>query len=151
MPDSVFKKFILSIVIGLVCLIVAVISVAVYKDVQMFFLSVVIASGMFVKSFLMYYRFKNGNFVTIKGECIKISGALFAKYKKVDIKTEKERLTLFLPKDIKIALNETYNFYFKKKVWEITPVYNKYITTKLNSDNFLGLDFVCDSENSENT
>jgi len=151
MPDSVFKKFIVSIIIGLVCFMVGIVSLVLYRDNKMFFLSIVITAGMLTKGFLIYFQFKKGNFVTIKGKCTKVSGVLFAKYKTVYIETDEETLTLYLPKDVKILQDETYNFYFKKKPCEITPIYNKYITSKLNSDNFLGCEYIDDSEKSKRT
>ena len=63
MPDSVFKKFIVSIIIGLVCFMVGIVSLVLYRDNKMFFLSIVITAGMLTKGSLIYFQFKKGNFV----------------------------------------------------------------------------------------
>lgn len=138
MPNVILKKLVGSIAIGCGCLLVGIVSIAAYHDIKMFMLSLVITAGLFIKGFLICKQFKSGNYITITGNCIKISRTLFVKYKTVYVETAEDTIELYLPKDVKISTNETYVFYFKKKPSETTMIINNYITSRLNTDNFLG-------------
>lgn len=142
MPNVIFKKIVVGILIGVGCLFIGLISCVLYRDFKMLMLSLIIASGMAIKSVLLYMRFKKNNFITITGVCSNVTRKLFTRYKTVEIITEEDKQVLYLPKDTKLSLNETYSFYFSKKPSDTTMIFNQYITSRLNIGNFLGYEKV---------
>ena len=151
MPEVIFKKFAGGILVGGGCLIAGVISFIAFGDYKLFLLSLILSAGVFIKAWLIYYRFKNHKYVTVIGTCISVSRPFLAKDKRVEIETEEENFSVYVPKDTKITVNESYTFYFAKRPEKVSGVMNQYLTSKLNTDNFLGCERKVQNQNSCDT
>ncbi len=145
MPEVIFKKFIMSILIGAGCLCGGIIGIIVSHDTKLLMLSLIIFAGMLIKGAMIYYRFKKDRYVKIIGKVSSINRQLFASHKNVEIETEKGLIKLYLPKETKIKPEHTYCFYFTKDTGKSPMIVNNYITAKLNTDNFIGCEEVEDN------
>lgn len=150
MPDVIFKKIIGGILIGIGCFVVGIINFIAYNDQKLFFLSLILSLGIFLKAWLTHKRFKNNEFIKIVGVCTNVTRTLFSSNKTVEILSEDETLKLYLPRETKISVNKTYAFYFAKKPEDTPVIINQYITSKVNMDNFLGCERMEDVSESLN-
>lgn len=146
MPEVIFRKFIISILIGAGCLCSGIIGKVAYHDTRIVILSALIFVGMMVKAGMIYYRFKKGKYTKITGRVISISRQLFASNKNIEVETDDGTIKLYLPKDIKIKPEKTYCFYFVKDTAKTPVIVNDYITAKLNTDNFIGCEEIADDK-----
>ncbi len=147
MPEVIFKKFIISILIGAGCLCAGIIGIIVSHDTKLLMLSLIIFAGMLIKGGMIYYRFKKDRYVKIIGKVSSVSRQLFASHKNVEVETDEGLIKLYLPKEVKIKPEHTYCFYFIKDTAKTPVIVNNYITAKLNTDNFIGCEEVEQSEN----
>ena len=138
MPEVIFKKFIVSILIGMGCLCGGIIGMSAYHDTRLFVLSVIIFIGAAVKAGVIYYRFKKNRYIKIIGTVSNVSRQLFASNKSVEVETDEGTIKLYLPKEVKIKPEKRYCFYFYKDTGKSPVIINNYITAKLNTDNFIG-------------
>lgn len=138
MPDTIFKKFVGGILLGVGCLLVGIVSFIAYGDVMLLCLSAIVSAGLSLKAWMLYRRFRNNRFIKIVGVCTSVSRPLFSKTKLVEIQAGGETLRVYLPKETKIAVNKTYVFYFAKKSEELPKLISQRFANKINADNFLG-------------
>lgn len=138
MPEVIFKKFIVSILIGVGFLCGGVIGMVTYHDTPLLMLSVIIFIGAVVKDGVIYYRFKKNRYIKIVGTVLTVNKPLFVSNKSVEVETDEGTIKLYLPKEVKIKLEKRYCFYFSKDTGKSPVIINNYITAKLNTDNFIG-------------
>lgn len=142
MPEVIFKKFIVSILIGMGCLCGGIIGMAAYHDSRLFVLSVIIFIGAVVKGGVIYIRFKKNRYIKIIGTVSNVTRQFFASNKSVEVETDEGTIKLYLPKEVKLKSEKTYCFYFFEDAGKSPFVVNDYITAKLNTDNFMGCELV---------
>lgn len=140
-PLPLRQKMLFSVLIGVVCFSVGGVIFIYTKDRIMLYLSFAVLAFSIIKSINLFLILRNKKYDVIEGMCTVIVPKPLRKVRKVEIiDNEGNNHSLYLNKQSKLKIGQSYRFYFKKTESILTG--NEYFDTALNSDSFLGYESI---------
>lgn len=147
---SLRRKLLLTVLLGLLCLLIGFAIYLFANDRITFYLSIAICIFSLYKVIMLYYTIIKHKYETVDGTCVSIIPKLFRKYRKIKIMDDNgTESTLLLNKHSKIKIGTRYRFYFKTS--NNIKIGNEYIDSALSSDCFLGYEELSEEKHSGNT
>ncbi len=143
-PAPLRSKIIITMLIGLGCLILGVAYFFMAHDTIFLCLSGIIFVVSIVKALGYFNIAKKKQYETVVGTCVFIAPVMLRKFMKIKIMdAEGVETTVNLRKGSKLKIGEKYCLYFKRNTTRI--VESDFIETMLATDNFLGFEVFDDT------
>jgi len=138
-PRILLQKLLITILIGVGCLLVGAAYFLFCRDMMFLFLSLAVFTGAIVKAVTLYFLIEQGKYEEIEGICIGISAKPMRRYRKIRIMDNSGIESSFLlAKQTHIKIGNRYRFYFKQTS---RPIFgSEYLDASLAGDAFLGLE-----------
>ena len=137
MKNIILKRTITLAAISTLCLVVGIAYGIASGDKILMIMSVIICSVNLYKIWDIRRIEKKNKYVLISGKCIGSAYNLVGRYRTYKIQSTEDELEISVPKNVKLAINKYYDFYFK----EMNPIMleeSRWLRNKLLSENFLG-------------
>lgn len=145
-PAPLKRKLILTVSVGILCLLIGIAMSVYSKDNMMLVLSLAVFGISAYKAYTVYRVASKQEYETVEGICISVIPKPMQRFRKIKIKdSDGNETTLLLNKQSKIKIGERYRFYFKKTT-RVT-LGSDYLDTALSSDCFLGYEAVVEQKN----
>ncbi len=136
-PALLKRKVLLTMLVGMGCLLIGTALCIFSKDTIILFLSLAVFGISSFRAFTIYRLISKKEYEVIEGICVGIIPKLLGRYRKIKIMdNDANESTLLLNKQSKIRIGGKYRFYFKKTT-RLT-LGNEYFDTAMASDCFLG-------------
>ncbi len=136
-PPLLKRKILLTVLVGIGCLLVGIAMCVFSKDTMMLFLSLAVCGFSFFKAYTMYHVVAKNEYEVVEGTCINYyKSSARSKLRIMMVMS----LTLLLAKQSKIKIGDRYRFYFKNTT-RVT-LGNEYFDSALSSDCFLGYEAI---------
>ena len=140
-PAPLKRKLILTVLVGILCLLIGIAMSVYSKDNMMLVLSLAVFGISAYKAYTFYRIASKEEYEVVEGICISVIPKPMQRFRKIKIKdSDGNETTLLLNKQSKIKIGERYRFYFKKTT-RVT-LGSDYLDTALSSDCFLGYEMV---------
>ena len=145
-PAPLKRKLILTVSVGILCLLIGIAMSVYSKDNMMLVLSLAVFGVSAYKAYTFYRIASKEEYEAVEGICISVIPKPMQRFRKIKIKdSDGNETTLLLNKQSKIKIGECYRFYFKKTT-RVT-LGSDYLDTALSSDCFLGYEAVAEHKN----
>lgn len=136
-PFPLRRKFYITGLLGLLCLLIGIAVYFFSKDRTMLLLSGVVCILCILRAYSIFRIITDEQYETVEGTCVGIMPKPLRKYRKVRIMDDEgNESSLLLNKQSKVKIGYRYRFYFKKT--QRLTLGNEYIDSSLSSDCFLG-------------
>ena len=140
-PAPLKRKLILTVSVGILCLLIGIAMSVYSKDNMMLVLSLAVFGISAYKAYTVYRIASKEEYEAVERICISVIPKPIQRFRKIKIKdSDGNETTLLLNKQSKIKIGERYRFYFKKTT-RVT-LGSDYLDTALSSDCFLGYEMV---------
>ena len=140
MPKPLFKRLMLTSLVGTGCLIVGIIFYLMERDASFLFLSVAIFLFSIGKAVSTYTMAKTNSYVIVEGICISIHPIPLCKCNEIILEDlEGNNLKLMLGRNYRLRHGLAYRIYFKTASG-ISPGKNPFMQKALLTDNLLGIE-----------
>ena len=141
MTSPLQQRFLVTVLIGIVCLVVGIAVFLFANDSIILVLSGAVCMGSFWKGYMLLHTVKTKQYETVEGSCIAISQKPIRRFRKIKIGDDDGvESSLLLSKQSKIKIGYRYRFYFKST--NRITIGNEYFDTALSSDCFMGFEEV---------
>ena len=138
-PVPLQRKLLLTVLIGVLCLLVGVAIFLFSRDAMMLALSAAVCIGTVLKGFSLFRIISKERYETIEGTCVAISQSPLRKYRKIKIMDDSGIVSsLILNKRDKIKIGCRYRFYFKDT--DRLTLGSTYFDAALSFDCFIGFE-----------
>lgn len=136
-PFPLRRKFYMTGLLGLLCLLIGIAVYFFSKDRTMLMLSGVVCILCILRAYSIFRIITDEQYETVEGTCVGIMPKPLRKYRKVRIMDDEgNESSLLLNKQSKVKIGYRYRFYFKKT--QRLTLGNELIDSSLSSDYFLG-------------
>ena len=137
MNNIIFKKSMALIGIGVLFLIVGAVYGLLSGDGVFVVMSAVIFAVNIYKVFELRKIERENKYTVVSGECTGMEYKLVGKYRLYKIKSNDGTMEIYVPKSVKLNINESYKLYFKNMPSE-AETYGAWLKNKILSESFLG-------------
>lgn len=136
-PVPLRRKFYMTGLLGLICLLIGIAVYFFSKDRTMLLLSGIVCILCISRAYCIFRIITDEQYETFQGICVGIVPKPLRKYRKVRIMDDEgNESSLLLNKQSKVKIGYRYRFYFKKT--QRLTLGSEYIDSSLSSDCFLG-------------
>lgn len=136
-PLPLKRKIMITILVGLICLVIGIAIFIISNDKIMLILSLAVCGISVYKAFSIYQIILKKQYEVVEGTCVGIVPKPLRKYRKIRIMDDEgNESTLLLHKQSKIKIGDRYCFYFKQAAH--LTLGNEYLDAATSSDCFLG-------------
>lgn len=138
-PAPLRRRLILTVLLGLACLLIGLAVFLFSKDKMMLLLSTAVCILSFCRAYTFYRAISKKEYEVVEGTCVGIVPKPMRKYRKVRIMDDEgTESALLLGKHAKIKIGFRYRFYFKST--QRLNFGSEYFDSALSSDCFLGFE-----------
>lgn len=136
-PAPLRRRLILTVLLGIACLLVGLAMFLFAGDQIMLLLSGAVCVLSFCRAYSFYRAISKKEYEIVEGTCVGIVPKPLRKYRKIRIMDDDgNESTLLLSKHSKVKIGFRYRFYFKKT--QRLTLGSEYFDSALSSDYFLG-------------
>ena len=136
-PAPLRRRLILTVLLGIACLLVGLAMFLFSKDRIMLLLSAAVCILSFCRAYAFYQAVSRKEYEVVEGTCVGVVPKPLRKYRKIRIMDDEgNESALLLGKHSKIQIGFRYRFYFKKT--QRLTLGSEYFDSALSSDCFLG-------------
>lgn len=138
MNKIILHKIVITSLIGAGCAVLGISAGIAFKDRVFVLLSLAVLVMSLAKAFNLYLIDKRKKYFEVYGVCTGITPGRLTGTKTVKITNGDNEYEVVVPKNVKIKEKQKYTLCFKQ-IGDISALDNKFIKTRILSDNFIGI------------
>lgn len=136
-PAPLRRKFYMTGLLGLLCLLIGIAVYFFSKDSTMLLLSSVVCILSMLRACSILHTITGKQYETVEGTCVGIMPKPLRKYRKIRIMDDEgNESAVLLNKQSKVKIGYRYRFFFQKT--QRFSLGSEYLDTAMSSDHFLG-------------
>lgn len=145
-PAPLRKKFYMTGLLGLLCLLIGIAVYFFSKDRTMLLLSGVVCFLSMLRAYSILRTITGKQYETVEGTCVGIMPKPLRKYRKIRIMDDDgNESAVLLNKQSKVKIGYRYRFFFQKT--QRISLGSEYLDTAMSSDHFLGYEELGELDN----
>ncbi len=146
-PAPLRRKFYMTGLLGLLCLLIGIAVYFFSKDSTMLLLSGVVCVLSMLRAYSILRTITGKQYETVEGTCVGIMPKPLRKYRKIRIMDDEgNESAVLLNKQSKVKIGYRYRFFFQKT--QRFSLGSEYLDTAMSSDHFLGYEELGELNNS---
>ncbi len=136
-PAPLRRKFYITGLLGLLCLLIGIAVYFFSKDRTMLLLSGVVCVLSIWRAYSIFRTIDKKQYETVEGTCVAITPKSLRKYRKIRIMDDEgNEFAVLLNKQSKVKIGYRYRFFFKQT--QRFSLGSEYLDAAMSSDHFLG-------------